>query len=281
MNGLIVNAMKSAGQTFQEEGVLLYPQLLAGEELARLREACEFVLEQQFDDIDRNRPKAKNTKSMAHLNDSRWHRETREHWKVIMETVADPRLLGPVEQIFGGRSLFRSTQLFFNPRFESSEGDWHRDNQFLLPDEDAVRAQLQEMKMPGLQLQLALIDNSDVEYVPFSAGRYDSPEEYYYRCADGRSHKQEAGMPNAMRIHQRAGDALIFNPFGLHRGRYHVDKPRRTFMATYTPADQIVNDSWSQQTWMSAPGHLDGLSKRAAAYFEEFIETYQPYWTQL
>ena len=31
-----------------------------------------------------------------------------------------------------------------------------------------------------------------------------------------------------------AGDAVCFNAWGYHRGRYHTDIPRRTLMYTYT-----------------------------------------------
>ena len=114
--------------------------------------------------------------------------------------------------------------------------------------------------------------------MPFSAKRYDSPQEYYIRCADDRSHNREDGMPNAMRIHQRPGDAIIFNPAGLHRGRYYADSPRRTLLLTYTAQNTKILDNFSRQPWMLEPGYLDGLSSRTRAYFEDFIEAYRDTW---
>lgn len=278
MNALFPYQAKSAAQTFEEEGILFYPRLFEGEELARLRAACEGVLQQFLTDVDCRETGDKNTHLMRHLNDIRWHTAGDADRRLLLETVADPRCLGPVEQVFRGESLFRSTSLFFNPRFESMEGDWHRDIQFLVKDEDEVRDHIANVPVIGIQLQIALVDNDDVEYVPFSARRYDSPEEFYFRCADGRRHNRESGMPNAVRVTQRAGDAIIFNPNGLHRGRYHMDNPRRTLMLTYTPRQMPFFDYFSQQPWMLAEGYTAGLSERARAYINSFIGVYRDSW---
>lgn len=269
---------QSAASVFQNEGILFFPRVFEDEELARLAQACEYALEKNLHHIDSHDPGNKNLHVIRHLEHPRWHSKDHSHWMVLMETIADPRCLGPVEQVFRGTSLFRCTSLFFNPRFESTEGDWHRDLQFMLPDEEAVRETLATRPAGGIQFQIALVDNDDVEYVPFSAARYDSPDEYYIRCADGRCHNREAGMPGAVRIEQRAGDGLIFNPNGLHRGRYHTDIPRRTLMLTYTPRRQPCADWFSQQPWMLEQGYLEPLSARARAYFEDFIEVYRDGW---
>jgi len=288
MNAMMLNALKAPQDIFLDEGILFYPQIFQGEELARLRDACEHVLFPYLDELEESSGKdaADKSISLRHLNDPRWHSAHREHWKTIMETIADPRCLGPAEQIFRGPSLFFTTSLFFNPRVGATEGDWHRDLQFVLPGEDDVRAyverprQQQIDEMGGVQFQIALVDNEDVEYVPFSPGRYDSPTEHYYRVADDRSHNREGGMPNAMRVHQRAGDAIIFNPSGLHRGRYHATIPRRTFMLTYSPRHMHFKNYFTNQPWMLEPGYLDGLSPRARVYFEDFISVYGDFWKE-
>jgi ectoine hydroxylase-related dioxygenase (phytanoyl-CoA dioxygenase family) len=279
MNGVLLNTFKSPAQTFLDEGLLFYPAIFEGEELIRLREACTYVRDQFLEDAEKTAPESANTHiSMRHLIDPRWHPRDKKHLKTLLETVADPRCLGPVEHIFRGPSLFFTTSLFFNPRAGRTEGDWHRDHQFVLEDEEAVKAYVSKREMGGIQFQIALVDNDDLEYVPYSPGRYDSPAEYYIRCADDRSHNREGGMPNALRLQQRAGDAVVFNSAGLHRGRYYADNPRLTLMLTYTPRDLKVCNYFSHQPWMLDSEYFDGVSPRATAFLQEFIDAYRESW---
>jgi len=281
MNGVLLNTYKSPHQTFLDEGLLFYPAIFEGEELAGLREACTYVLDQFLEDANGSAPKSRDTHiSMRHLIDSRWHQGETKHLKTLLETIADPRCLGPVEQIFRGPSLFFTSSLFFNPSAGRTEGNWHRDLQFKLENEEAVKAHVAKREVGGVQFQIALVDNDDLEYVPYSPGRYDSLEEYYIRCADDRIHNREDGMPNALRLQQRAGDAVIFNPAGLHRGRYYADNPRLTFMLTYTPHQIRHCNYFTDQPWMLDREYLNGISPRATVFLEAFISAYQESWGQ-
>ena len=101
-----------------------------------------------------------------------------------------------VEGLFQGPCLFRTTSLFSNPLGRSSEGDravvecvsdgvsdclalsrpggWHRDSQFLIPDEADERQFIEEQvansltHSHGVQMQIALVPNDDVELVSLS-----------------------------------------------------------------------------------------------------------------
>lgn len=278
-----VYQLKSAYEQFREEGYLIFPRIFRGQELEKLRTACNYVLDQYTEDYDRQHANTDFT-NMRHLNDSRWHRDAREHLFPILEAIADPRCLGPVEQIFDGPSLFRCTSYFVNPRYATMNGDWHRD--FQGQDEQEERRRLEQAWKGeyeqgfGLQFQIALVDNDDIEYVPYSVNRYDSPEEAYIRLADNKSHCREEGMPNAIRVALKAGDAVVFNPYGLHRGRYHRDIPRRTLMLTYTPLHDPIHDHFANQPWFDEVGYLDGLSPRAVAYFQQFADTYRGLWAK-
>jgi hypothetical protein len=273
--------MLSPYQQFRQKGYLVYPKIFEGEQLELLREACLHVLERYTEEHDLKHPRD-DFHVIRHLNDPKWFRGREDLFRLLLETVADPRCLGPVEHIFRGPSLFRCTSLFVAPRLESKDGDWHRDSQFSNSEEkekEILRKVRDSGLVDGLQMQIPLIDNSDIEYVPYSASRYDSPEEYYIRRSDNWSHAREEGMPNAVRMHLEAGDGLIFNPYGLHRGRYHTDKPRLTLMLTYTPTEHIFCDYFSNQPWCMSEGYLDGISARAKTYFGEFIRTYRDFWT--
>ncbi|MBT6631188.1 MAG: hypothetical protein HOB49_29485, partial [Gemmatimonadetes bacterium] len=82
------------------------------------------------------------------------------------------------------------------------------------------------------------------------------------------------------RVTLEPGDAVAFNPLGLHRGRYHTDRPRRTLMLTYTCSQHPRFDYFSNQPWFDEPDYLDGLQPPAQRFFEEFVDEYGPEWRQ-
>jgi hypothetical protein len=272
---------KSYKEQFNEEGYIYLPKLLSGQQLQTLLGACERVLAKYTEEWDRRKP-GQDFHSIRNIHSPKMVQSEQDK-KIILETAADPRFVGAVEQIFEGPSLFRATTYWMNPRYSSMEGNWHRDSQNTMSEEDE-KVYLRNLKeadlIRGVQLQIALVDNDDLEYVPFSANRYDAPEEYYYRLADQRSHSRDPeGMPNAKRFHMKAGDAVAFNQIGLHRGRYHADNQRRTLMLTYTPENNPIYDNTiSIQPWFLEEGYMDGLSPRAGTYFNEYIRAYRDHW---
>ena len=109
------------------------------------------------------------------------------------------------------------------------------------------------------------------------ASPLDTPEEYAVRRADGGGNNREP-IPGAVRIALEPGDAVGFNAYGLHRGRYHADRLRRTFMLTYTDARRLVSDYFSSQPWFRAPGYLDGLAPYERRFFDAFVAAYEQDW---
>ena len=85
-------------------------------------------------------------------------------------------------------------------------------------------------------------------------------------------------MPNALRVRQEPGDAVMFNACGLHRGRYHVDKLRRTLMLTYSRMSTPTADYFTTQPWFLEAGYLNGLKPNTRAFYEKFIAQFQNHW---
>ena len=200
--------------------------------------------------------------------------------RALLEAVADPKMLTASRAVLGQEPLFRATSLFMNPLQNSRAGNWHRDSQFHWPDEGEERRMLSSNSrlQSALQLQVALSPSSDVEVVPGSHLRWDTPEEYAIRRADGGKNNRADGMPGAVRLSLEPGDALAFNPCALHRGRYHTNKKRRTLMVTYTGASAPHFYYFSDQPWFLQEGYLDGLKAESHAFFGRFIEQYQKDW---
>ncbi len=133
-------------------------------------------------------------------------------------------------------------------------------------------------KTSGIQMQIALAPTEDIEYVPGSHLRWDTTEEYRIRRADDQANNTSNEMPGFLRLSQEPGDAVLFNPHGLHRGRYHADKIRRTYMLTYQPESSYHADYFSQQPWFLEDGYLDGLRPESGAFYQGFIDKYLSYW---
>lgn len=79
-------------------------------------------------------------------------------------------------------------------------------------------------------MQIALAPSADIEVVPGSHLRWDTPEEYAIRKAAGGANNRSNAMPGAVRVALDPGDAVLFNPMAIHRGRYHANRLRRTLM---------------------------------------------------
>jgi hypothetical protein len=266
------------------EGYLVVRGLWDADRTERLRAICEAILAQwrQSDPQTGQPGGGPDATSMRHLNHPGYFTHDPQAFREVMEAAADERVLAISRAILGEEPLFRCTSLFMNPTQTSMDGDWHRDTQFLIPQESEERAFL-ERGMPegeAIQLQIALVASEDIEFVPGSHLRWDTPEEYRIRLSEGRAHCRSNAMPGGVRIGLQPGDAVAFNPFGLHRGRYHADKLRRTLMLTYTKRSQPRYDYFSDQPWFLEPGYLEGLTPRARAFFETFIAVYAPFWRE-
>ena len=221
--------------------------------------------------------------AMRHLNHPAYANGERARLHQMLDAVADANVLSVCSSILEETPLFRCTSLFMNPQLVSEDGSWHRDSQFLTPDIEAEKESVAASQDSGeaIQLQVALVPSADVEFVPGSHRRWDSPEEFAIRRADDGSNSQSNEMPEALRIELEPGDAMAFNPHGLHRGRYHVDKLRRTLMLTYTRSSLPSYDYFSHQPWFSAEGYLDGVAPETRAFFEPFVAAYESDWTAM
>jgi ectoine hydroxylase-related dioxygenase (phytanoyl-CoA dioxygenase family) len=219
---------------------------------------------------------------MRHLNHPAYYDvSNRGELREILEATADANVLNVARTMFTTEPLFRCTSLFFNPQKTSMDGNWHRDSQFVTKSEEEERESILNASPNGhgVQMQIALAPTEDIEVVPGSHLRLDTPEEYHIRLADQQKNNRSNHMPGAVRIRQEPGDAVLFNALALHRGRYHADKLRRTFMLTYSKHTPQAIDYFNTQPWCLEPGYLDGLTPATRKFFERFNAAFQDAWT--
>jgi hypothetical protein len=267
---------------WQTEGYVVVPNLFDAARTERLLGICDETLRRwRACDAQKGLPGDSEATEMRHLNHPAYSAgRPRSDFETLMDAVADPGVLDVVRTILEEAAMFRCTSYFFNPLSNSRDGNWHRDSQFVWPDESEERRRFAEHTGfgDGVQMQVALVRSDDVEYVPRSHLRWDTPEEYAIRRADGAKNWRSNNMPGALRLTLNPGDAAIFNAMGLHRGRYHADKLRRTLMLTYTKNSKPFSDYFSNQPWFLESGYLDGLKPATQAFFAPFVETYREFW---
>lgn len=270
-----------------EEGYLVIPGVFDAARTERLRRICESAWSQFLVcDPQKGVPgtgKGGDPDCMRHLNHPDYFKDRPSgHFTEFMDAIADELVLGIARSILGEPALFRCTSFWHNPARRMEDGSWHRDLQFLHGDEAVERHALEQALKDGesgIQMQIALVASDDVEYVPRSHLRWDTPEEYAIRAANNRINCRSNAMPGALRIALQPGDAALFNPNGLHRGRYHADKARRTLMLTYTQTSTPLADYFTDQPWFLEPDYLAPLSPRTRSFFEPFIATFRSQWT--
>lgn len=246
-----------AADSFARQGFALFPRFLAAAQIAPLRVACDRVLDRQ-----RARGDGDPT-NIAYLTDGRWHPDGDADRITLLEFIASPRITALIAAAIGAPS-FHNTQYFMEPRTRSWTGAWHRDCQFLVETpahEDSIRAQSR-----GVHFRVALVDDDHLEYVPGSEQRADSAPERAVRWPTG-TRKIDDELPGAVRLPLRAGDALLFHAWGIHRGRYVATRPRRTLDLIYNigaPPPGCPRDAFAE------PVPLTGLSPTAHAFFTAF-----------
>lgn len=236
----------------------MFPRFLAAAQIAPLRAACDRVLERQRAHSD-----GRDTTNIAYLTNGRWHPDGDGDRITLLEFIASPRITTLITTAVGAPS-FHNTQYFMEPHSRSWNGAWHRDSQFLVKtpaQEDAVRAH-----SCGVHFRVALVDDDHLEYVPGSEQRADSAKERAVRWPTGTK-ASDVEFPSAIRLPLRAGDALLFHAWGIHRGRYVANRPRRTLDLIYNigaPPSGCPREAFAE------PVPLTGLSPTAHAFFAAF-----------
>lgn len=247
-----------AADSFARQGFAVFPRFLATDQIAPLRAVCDGVLERQRANGD-----GSDTSNIAYLTNRSWHPGGDADRITLLEFIASPRITASIATAVGAPS-FHNTQYFMEPRARSWTGAWHRDCQFLVKtprQEDAVRAQA-----CGVHFRVALVDDDHLEYVPGSEQRADSTAEHTARWSTG-AEKLDDDLPGAVRLPLRAGDALLFHAWGIHRGRYAAKRTRRTLDLIYnigTPPPGCPRDAFAE------PVPLTGLSPTAQTFFTTF-----------
>lgn len=267
-----------------EQGVLLIPAIFSNVQIEKLRLICSEVRDKwlacdPLNGLPGGDPRYETC--MRHVNHPSYFLNKKDVLCEILETCANRKIIDVLTECFGEEPVFRSTSLFFNPTLLCQEGNWHRDSQFVYKDIEEERAFLSLREQnggDGIQIQIPLFDSSDLEYIPGSHRRWDEDHEFRIRLSENEIHCREP-MPGNFRISASAGDAIFFDPNGIHRGRYKSTNLRLTLMITYTRSSiKPKVDRFSYQPWFLEDGYLNGVSEESRMLYERFILYYKEAW---
>ena len=263
---------------WNEQGFISVKNLLNKEEVAHLLKICNRI-KQAFEKTDQGN--GSETHCMRHLNHTDYYANHKNEYETFMNAICHEKILKIANSILNEKTMFRTTSYFFEPKSGMKDGNWHRDTQFGEKDETREKEiiiKAASMPAQSIQLQIALEPSQDIEYVPFSHKRWDTDEENNIRLKNNQSNSRSNSMPNAIRFNQEPGDMIAFDPNGLHRGRYHSDKIRRTLMLTYTTIPTF--DYFTDQPWFLTDPNFKNLPRKTQAFFEPFIETFRSKWEE-
>ncbi|MGK7927931.1 MAG: phytanoyl-CoA dioxygenase family protein [Spirulina sp.] len=267
MNTIQLNDIKTQWNT---DGYMVFPNFINEIEVRELRGICDRVLN-HIQAKREARGQFKDITNIAYLTETRYFRDNFLPLIDLLEFIASPSILSILEEIAGEIPLFHNTQYFYQPKFASWEGDWHRDSQFDAPDIELEKMRMQEFT--GIHFRVAFLEDDCLEFVPGSQERWDTEIEFKIRKGTNPSF---FNMPDRQRIHLKPGDACLFHAWGIHRGSYRIDKPRRTLDIIYGWGGKCYFTP--PQMCLSNPSILASLSEPARQFFTYFVEAYQPFW---
>ena len=239
-------------EAWERDGICLLPGFLSQKDCGVYRQLCDSVLRQ----ARAANPRLADSTNIAWLTQLRYWRDDRQGLMRLLELIAAPKAVGLIRSLTGEPPLFNNTQYFAEPVTKAWCGLWHRDCQFLAADEGAEQATME--RLTGIHLHIALVADDSLSYLPGSHRRRDLPEERRIRRADDPDTRSNGTMPGAEVVRLGAGDAALFNAWGIHRGRYDPARPRRTH-TWRTPR------SWTSRAALATLGAAWGTARPTMA----------------
>jgi Phytanoyl-CoA dioxygenase (PhyH) len=255
-------------KSWRKYGVVVIPEFLDQWEVDALRRICDRVLEQALAQDSR----LANARNIAYLTERKYFRSDDAELLKLLEFIADGRILSLLTTLAGELPLFHNTQYFYNPTSRSHDGEWHRDTQFLAPDPGLEKVRISHHT--GVHFRVAFLPDRQLEYVPGSEQRWDSPAELAIRKG---SNPTDGNMPGRRTVALNTGDACLFHAWGIHRGTYKMDIPRRTLDIIYGWGG-VCDYSPPPPMCLRDPDLIAQLTRGAREFFEHFVRCYLLYW---
>ncbi|HXM57092.1 MAG TPA: phytanoyl-CoA dioxygenase family protein [Candidatus Dormibacteraeota bacterium] len=268
------------------DGFAILRGLLDRERADRLRAVADGLRERyaRHDPVSGLRGFLHSPWSIAHVEHPGFYTDAPDWWfPELMGLVADPAIHERWRTATGDEPAFASAALFVDPivplpadlRASSAAaadgaGRWHRDTAENRTDErereELLGGRLDEA---GHIIEVALVPSDSFEYVPGSHARWDTPLELEARKHGTTLAARTQPLPGARRIVLGAGDAVLVDTRGIHRGWYRSAVPRRTAVLWYLSAARLERHPGEEQNLcLLDSAQIDRLPTRLRPFFQ-------------
>lgn len=233
-------------RTFDEQGYVVVPDLLAPDELAELRRRVDAVMDGTV------KPHSPNTRGDMEDFDIQWEPATRDDPRVkrrdklrvvfhlchtlpyFMEHATRPRTLGVVSALLGSGVKLYTDQLFFKPAHHGSEVPFHQDSSYW-PDWEP------RLLTCWVAIDEATIANGCVRVIPGSHKK-QLPHHHFPDSTQSEGLlESEVEVEREVPVELAAGSAMFHHSLLIHRSFPNTsDRSRRGLATIYLPADLKV-----------------------------------------
>jgi hypothetical protein len=272
----------------ERDGFAVLPGLLDVSRAARLREVTDGIRAQYL----RRHP---GTGKPGFLT-SPWHVPHLDHpafyvdrpawWlQEVLELEADACVRDIWRTATGDEPSFVYGALFMDPPLPHAvdayfqtrarpdgAGMWHRDV-FEPQEDDVERATILangQSRDDRHLLEIALVPSNAFEYVAGSHARWDTPLELVTRKHGKSLAERTESLPGGRRIEVEAGDGLLVDGRGIHRGWYTHGVVRRTITLVYSSLERLHRypDDLERPRCFLESEHLALCTPATRAFFE-------------
>ena len=144
----------------------------------------------------------------------------------LIEAMCGVRIREVTESILGPSRL-AVVSFLFNPSEQAWDGPWHRDSQYLLPQEPERQVAIVTAPTWSVQWNVPLYEDAALWVVSGSGERWNSPEEEALIAG------KEKAAPGAIQVVLQPGEGVAYTPYMIHRGLYRPHPPRATLHFAY------------------------------------------------
>ncbi|ORZ14196.1 hypothetical protein BCR42DRAFT_354668 [Absidia repens] len=221
-------------EALQKDGYVIVDNLITEEQLPKLKDACERVINKARNGEWKHRRLVGTQFPPWTEGDDVWgvqhllHPDLKE--TAFMEWYGSEALLGAVSQLLHTKRddlQFELFNLLVNPQEHDFDLTWHRD---AVPAETPQDKEEELLAIPhyGTQWNTALYEDDCLYVVPNSHRRVRTAEERDITINDPKSHN----MPGQLRVALKPGQTVFYDNNILHRAAYFSSKKRATLHAS-------------------------------------------------